>query len=196
MNRARRGSAAIETAAAIPVFILLLTAATDFAFIGLIQHQLGHAARIASRYGVTGQAPTTADGAAPVAWCDGDAQTSNARLTKVRQLIAGATGAILRPEALCLKVMSYGGGYAAVGKPEPFLDLNGNTRFDPGEPFTDVNNDGSWSADQGAAALGVGSEVAVYALRYTAAPVTGMTPGLPAKMRFEARLVVRNEPYR
>lgn len=200
MNKARlgrrRGTAAIETAAALPVLLLLLIAATDFAFVSLVEHQLGHAARVGSRYGITGQSPETIDASiTPVRWCDGEEQASSDRLTIIRQLIADATGGVLKREQLCLSVLSYTGGYAAVGQPEPHIDKNGNGAWDPGEAYTDTNGDGAWSADQGAAALGEGGIVAVYALRYTTGSVTGLTPGLADPMAFEARLVVRNEPF-
>lgn len=195
MRRTARGTAALELAAVLPIFVMLLAAGIDFAFVGLIEHQLGQATRIASRYGITGQTPAAAlDGVVPVAWCAGGGQGSGARMYRVRQLVATAAG-ILHADSLCLAVVSYNGGYASVGKPEPFLDIDGDKAYDPGEPFTDVNGDGAWSPDQGAAALGAGSEVAVYALRYACPPVTGLTPGMSATLNFESRLVVRNEPF-
>ena len=33
------------------------------------------------------------------------------------------------------------------GHPEPYTDANGNGSHDAGESFTDINNDGSWTAD-------------------------------------------------
>lgn len=182
-------------AAAIPVLLLLLGATIDLSYIGLINHQLSYAARIASRWGITGQQAADLDNsAAAVAWCSGT-PPANPRVTKLRQLVYASLNSVVVPANTCLSVLSYSGGYPAVGDPEPYIDVNGNKSYDNGEPFTDVNGDGNWSLDQGSAALGAGGEVAVYVLRYTAPPVTGLTPGLPANINFEARVVVRNEPY-
>ncbi len=195
MKRNRRGSSTLEMAAAIPILIMLLGTTVDLSFISLINHQLAHAGRIASRWGITGQTPVTPDtNTVPVAWCKGTAP-NNQRITKMRQLVTMSLAGVIAPSRLCISVLSYTGGYSAVGDPEPFIDKNGNKAYDGGEAFTDVNGDGSWSADQGSQVLGAGGDVAVYVLRYNAAPLTGLTPGLPETMNFSVRIVVRNEPY-
>lgn len=193
--RNRRGSSTLEMAAAIPVLLMVLGATIDFSFISVINHQLVHAGRVASRWGITGQTPETADAKTiPVAWCKGNAP-DNARITKLRQIVTASLGATLKPEKVCISVLSYTGGFSAVGDPEPFIDKNGNKIYDSGEAYTDVNADGSWSADQGDKVLGAGGDVAVYLLRYNTPPLSGLTPGLPAEINFAVRIVVRNEPY-
>lgn len=195
MRRQRRGNSAIEMAVALPILLMLLGATVDFSWISLTNHQLGYAARVASRWGITGQTPATPDvTTVPVAWCKGN-PPNNARVTKLRQLVTESLGGIIAPSKLCISVLSYTGGYPAVGDPEPFIDTNGNKAYDTGEPFTDVNGDGSWSLDQGNQVLGVGGDVAVYELQYVASPLTGLTPGLPEALTFTARVVVRNEPF-
>jgi hypothetical protein len=198
-RRRRRGASALETAAALPFLILLLTASADYAWLALVQHQMSHAARTASRYGITGQAEALPTGAEvqQVRLCDGDGGGGeNARIDGLRAIVAANAGRVLKSEGLCLTIGAYQ-GYQAVGRPEPLADINGNGRHDSGEAFTDINGNGQWDADQATPSPGGSDEVAVYTLRYVTAPLTGLTPGLGRSRRllFESRVVVRNEPF-
>lgn len=192
-----RGAAALETAAALPFLVLLLTATADYAWLALVQHQMGHAARAASRYGITGQADAQAvPGSVPlVALCDG-AGGDGPRVDRIRAVVAQSAGTVLKPAGLCLALAAYD-GFQSVSQPEPLADINGNGRHDPGEAFTDVNGNGSWDADQATPSPGSSAEVAVYTLRYVTRPLTGLTPGLARdrELVFESRVVVRNEPF-
>jgi hypothetical protein len=194
LKRPARGASALETAFALPPLILLLTATADHAWLALVQHQMGHAARAASRFGITGQTDAPAEDVALVNLCA--AGPGGARLERIRAIVAASAGRVLKPAGLCLEVGSYG-GYQAVGQPEPLADINGNGRHDAGEAFTDINANGQWDADQAAASAGGSDEVAIYTLRYVTAPLTGLTPGLgrDRRLAFEARVVVRNEPF-
>ncbi len=193
-----RGASALETAAALPFLILILTAAADHAWLALVQQQMGHAARNASRFGITGQAETPLPGIAVplVNLCNAGNGASSLRTDRIRAIVASSAGVVLNPAALCLEVGSYA-GYQAVGQPEPLADINGNGRHDPGEAFTDINGNGVWDPDQATPSAGSSDEVAIYTLRYVTTPLTGFTPGLGRDrlLSFEARVVVRNEPF-
>jgi hypothetical protein len=192
-----RGAVALETAAALPFLVLLLTAAADYAWLALVQHQMGHAARSASRYGITGQGePLPEGGAIPlVRLCDGGSD-SNPRLQRIRAIVAASAGTVLKPAGLCLMVGAYG-NFQSVGRPEPLADINGNGRQDAGEAFTDINGNGRWDSDQATPSPGGSDQVAIYTLRYVTGPLTGLTPGLgrSRRLQFESRVVVRNEPF-
>lgn len=194
-KRAARGSSALETAMCLPPLALLLTVAADHAWLALVQHQLGHAARAASRYGITGQAEAATPGAAMVAFCPGSgASAGTPRVNRIRAIVAAEAGHVLRVNDLCLGLGSYA-GYQGIGRPEPLADINGNGRHDTGEAFTDVNGNGSWDADQAMATPGGADQVAVYRLRYVSHPLTGVVPGLAETIALETRVVVRNEPF-
>jgi hypothetical protein len=197
MRGSRRGATALETAAALPFLVLLLTAAADYAWLALVQHQMGHAARSASRYGITGQgAPLPGSGAVPlVRLCDGNGGAGD-RVDRIRAIVAANAGVVLKPQGLCLALAAYS-GFQSVGRPEPLADINGNGRHDSGEAFTDINGNGSWDADQATPSPGSSDAVAIYTLRYVTGPLTGLTPGLgrDRQLRFETRVVVRNEPF-
>ncbi|MGL6042795.1 MAG: TadE family protein [Sandaracinobacteroides sp.] len=195
-RRRNRGAAALETAACLPFLVLLLTASADYAWLALVQHQMNHAARSASRYGITGQGdPLPVAGNTPVVrLCDGG--QSNDRLDRIRAIVTANAGSVLKPGGLCLELGSYG-GFQAVGRPEPLADVNGNGRHDGTEAFTDINGNGRWDADQATPSPGGSDQIAIYTLRYVTAPLTGLTPGLgqSRRLQFETRVVVRNEPF-
>lgn len=194
-RRGRRGSSALETAICLPPLMLLLTMAADHAWLALVQHQLGHAARAASRFGITGQADAPAPSSALVPLCPGSGLAAGApRVDRIRAIVAAESGVVLRVADLCLGVGSYA-GYQGVGRPEPLVDVNGNGRHDTGEGFTDVNGNGQWDPDQAQATPGGGDQVAVYTLRYVSHPLTGVVPGLGRDIPLETRVVVRNEPF-
>lgn len=197
-RRRRSGGTAIETAAVLPLLLLLLLAAADYAYLGLVQQQLAHAARTAARYGITGQPPEAAPVAErAIAWCDGRTPPAvNPRIARIREIVAGAATGVLRANQLCLELLSYN-GYHSIGRPEPFVDTNGDRSWSTNEAFTDTNGNGVWDRDQGASSAGGGGEIAVYTLRYATRPLTGLTPGLPKSqaLRFTARIPVRNEPF-
>ncbi len=190
-----RGAVALEAAFCLPPLVLILILAVDTAWISLVQHQIGHAARLASRYGITGRADAVPDGAARVALCPGaGASGANPRVDRIRAIIAAEAAGLLSLADLCLGLGSYA-GYQAIGRPEPLADINGNGRHDAGEAFTDINGNGSWDADQAVPTPGGGDQIAVYTLRYTAHPLVGLTPGLDGDIPVETRVVVRNEPF-
>jgi hypothetical protein len=192
-RRAKRGAIALEAAFCLPPLVLILIMAADTAWISLVQHQLAHAARLGSRYGITGRADAVPSGGALVSLCPGTAAGS-ARLDRIRAIIAAEAAGLLSLPDLCLGLASYA-GYQAVGRPEPLVDVNGNGRHDPAEAFTDINGNGRWDADQAVPTPGGGDQIAVYVLRYTAHPLVGLTPGLEGDIAMESRVVVRNEPF-
>jgi TadE-like protein len=194
-QRWNRGGVALEAAFCLPPLVLILTMAVDTAWISLLRHQLGHAARLASRYGITGRADVVPNGTALVALCPGAASgASGARIDHIRAIITAEATGLLTLADLCLGVGSYA-GYQGIGRPEPLADINGNGRHDAGEAFTDINANGSWDGDQAVPTPGGGDQIAVYILRYTAHPLVGLTPGLDSAIPMETRVVVRNEPF-
>lgn len=186
------GGVALEAAFCLPPLMMILTMAVDTAWLSLEQHQLGHAARLGSRYGITGAAGAVPAGAALVALCPGAASAAGGpRIDRIRAIIAAEVAGLLKPADLCLGLASYAGDQGA-GRPEPIADINGNGRHDTGEAFTDINGNGRW--DGAVPTPGGGDQIAVYVLRYTAHPLVGLTPGLGADISMQARVVVRNEP--
>lgn len=193
-HRLNRGGVALEAAFCMPPLLFILGMAVDTAWLSLQQHNVAHAARLASRFGITGNADPVAIGTPLVAMCPGSASVAGMpRVDRIRAIIAAQATGILTSADLCLGIGSYA-GYQAVGKPEPLVDINGNGRQDGTELFTDINGNGRWDADQAVPTPGGGEQIAVYILRYTTRTLVGMTPGLEGNIQVEARVVVRNEP--
>jgi hypothetical protein len=85
----------------------------------------------------------------------------------------------------------------SVVKPEPFVDNNGNGKRDPGECFTDVNNNGIWDADPGIAGQGGANDVALYTMTITYPrifPVAGLM-GWPQTQTISSSTLLKNQPY-
>ncbi|HYH37541.1 MAG TPA: TadE/TadG family type IV pilus assembly protein [Azospirillum sp.] len=170
----RRGSTALEFGLLAPVLILLAVAFFEYGVRLAIQASLDFAAREASRVGITGAPPP-------------------AGTTREAQLVSVARQAVMPyvdASKVDVRMLAYDSP-GDIGKPEPFTDLNGNGRWDRGEPFTDVNGNGVWDVDRGRSGAGASAQVAVYRLSYAGTPLSGLFPAAS----YEARIVVRNEPF-
>jgi hypothetical protein len=176
----RRGIAALEFAIVVPVFVLLFVGIFETMRMLLVQDLLEFAAREASRSGMTGAAPPP----------------GQTREDVIRDLVDDISSGLLEPAALTVSMVSYD-SFTNIRQPEPFIDSNGNGRWNTGEPFTDVNGNCKWDPDQGTSGLGAGGHVVIYTLSYRDRPITGLFAEAVGRDRFnyEARVVVRNEPY-
>jgi hypothetical protein len=175
-----RGSAVVDFAILGPALVLLLVMIVESAMLLLTQFLLQTAVGDAARAGIVGSAPGAVS-----------------REALVREMAERVAGSLIRPEHLQLETLVYP-SFDDIGRPEPFVDVNGNGVRDPGEPFRDVNGNGRWDADMGRAGLGGPNDVVLYRVRYLWQPMTPLLRGiLPDGGRLELRAAyaVRNEPY-
>lgn len=178
----RRGVTALEFALVGPAFLLLVLGVVEVSRILSTQQLLDMAAREASRAGITGVAP----------------EDGKTREQMVRAIVEEVVTPFLDPSRVTLELESYP-GFQSIGKPEPFADLDGNRRRDANEPYTDVNGNGTWDEDQGrSGSAGSGGQVVIYRLGYENSPVTALFARAFNRdtVRYAARVVVRNEPFR
>lgn len=176
----RRGSAIVDFALLAPALVLLLVGIVEAAFLFLTQFLLQTAVGDAARSGVVGSELGAAS-----------------REAAVRAAAERVGGSLLQPERLHLDTLVYP-RFDDIGRPEPFVDVNGNGAHDPGEPFTDVNENGRWDEDMGRPGLGGPNDVVLYRVRYDWEPMTPLLRAiLPDGGRLELRAAyaVRNEPY-
>ncbi len=144
------GTSAISFAIVGPVFVLLVVASLELAFVLMAQNTLEGAAREAARFGIVGGNT------------DRFAEITQRIKDSVQKYSAGA----LNPEKVTVKTTAYV-NLESLGRPEPFTDLNGNGEWDVGEPFTDLNGNGRWDADQGTSgSFGVGGQAVRLELEY------------------------------
>jgi len=87
--------------------------------------------------------------------------------------------------------------YADVGKPEDFTDSNDDGTCNEGEPFEDVNKNGTWDQDRGSANMGGARDAVLYSVTVSyprAFPVMKLL-GFSNTVTARARTVLRNQPY-
>ncbi len=126
-----RGVTAIEFAILAPVLFVLLCGIVELAVCFTANVVLQDATKAAARTGRTGYVD--------------DASTRDAT---VRALLNSRLGTILDERKLVFSSKAYG-NIKNIGKPEPYVDVNGNGVRDDGETFTDVNGNGRWDSDSG-----------------------------------------------
>ncbi|MEH6546566.1 MAG: hypothetical protein V7701_09075, partial [Sneathiella sp.] len=77
----------------------------------------------------------------------------------------------------------------------PFTAPDG-TIYPTGEPWTEVNGNGTYDADFGTAGLGVQGDIVLYTISYNWNFLSGeVLPILDGTIPMAASIVVQNEPY-
>ncbi|HUH04312.1 MAG TPA: TadE/TadG family type IV pilus assembly protein [Kofleriaceae bacterium] len=172
------GKAAIEFAFVAPIFLGMIGAIMEFSGIMFIQALLEGSAREASRYGITG---FTTPGVS--------------REDQIMAIIEQNTLGLIDLDQLQMTTLVYE-NFGDVGQPEPFTDANDNDVYDAGEAFNDVNGNGAWDPDMGAAGLGGPGDVVVYQMSYDWDIIIPMfVPFFGESIRLNANIAVRNEPF-
>ncbi len=176
----QRGSAMVEFALIAPAFVALVAGILEFSGVYFAQTLLEGGVREASRFGIIGSSASAEAGQA-----------------KIRKIIEKNAFGVIDADRIRVATLTYG-SFGAVGKPEPFDDINGNGRFDPdeGETYEDVNANGTHDDDQGRSGLGAGGEVVLYRLAYDwdiMIPI--FQPVFGEQVTLEASVAVRNEPF-
>lgn len=175
--RARGGNAAVEFALILPVFLLVLVGAIEFAISMFVGGMLESAVLTSARYGMTGAV-----------------SGGVSREQAIRNRITARTLGFVDGNATDIQTYVFP-SFSAIVAPEPFIDLNGNHHYDPGEPFSDLNHDGAWTAGGGKAGVGEACEVVLYVVSYQMRSVTGLLQPFISRIRHYASVAVRNEPY-
>ena len=176
----RAGSTMVEFAFAAPILILFLVGIIELGMVSFASTLMEGALRDASRYGITGQEPNP-----------------SARLGRILEIVGERTLGLVDMSAAKIEVLVYP-GFGDIGKPEGFVDADGNGVYDSGETFTDTNGNGVWDADSGVPGPGGSGDIVVYRIRYDwplLTPVFGFIIGGKETLPLTASLAVRNEPW-
>jgi len=180
LRRERNGAAAVEFALIAGPLFALAWGIIEVGLLMLGNALLEGAVREAARAGLTGYTPANTD-----------------RVTYIRQVVAEYTIGLIDMSQLQIDTLVYS-SFANIGQPEPFSDQPPyNGVYDAGEPFVDVNGNGQWDADMGAAGLGGPGDVVVYTLTYPWNFFAGYATtifGVPT-VTLRASVAIRNEPY-
>jgi hypothetical protein len=173
------GTALLEFAVIFPAFILALIGIIEVAIVLFISSSIEAAVLEASRFGITGGTP----------------EEGVSREDRVLEIVAEKTYGLVDMDDVELDTLVYA-SFDDIGEPEPFEDDNTNGIYDMGEPYTDVNGNGQWDADMGAAGLGGPSDVVVYRISYQWGLITPlMRKTLSETVRHTSSVAVRNEPF-
>jgi hypothetical protein len=116
----------------------------------------------------------------------------------IRKIVKDRTAGLIDMNKVKIETLVYQ-NFSDIGKPEPFTDQAPfNGVYDVGEPFVDVNGNGKWDADMGAAGVGGPGAVVVYRVSYNWPLLTGlMVPllGSGGYVHLSVSTAVRNEPF-
>lgn len=178
-RQAQTGSVAIEFGFVITIFMVMIFTMLEILLVTLSANVLENAVNEMSRVGMTGY------------YKGGD------RSAYLKQLVQERTAPLLDPEQIQIEMKSYG-DFIDVGQPEPFNDKNGNSMYDEGEDFTDVNYNGQWDADIGVDSPGEAGEVVLYTLSYDwdmIMPFASQVFGEDGVVPLSSSVLVKNEPY-
>lgn len=177
--RERSGVTALEFAFIAPVLMLMMMGIVEFSLIMFSMAAMESATIITARLGKTGYvAPNTT------------------RDQMIRDNIKNRTAGLLNPNLIDITYKVYS-NFDKVGQPEPCIIPSAPPcPGTAGTNFSDINGNGQWDSDMGAAGLGNAGDVVVYTIVY---PWPVMTPGVGVitgnPFNIIVRTVVRNEPY-
>jgi hypothetical protein len=176
--KSARGVTTLEFAFIAPVLMLLIMGVVEFSLVMFTTAAMESATAATSRTGKTGYAVT-----------------GLSRQQTIINSINSRTAGLLNPALITITTTIYP-NFDNVNDPEPYTDSNHNGHHDNGEAFTDINGNGVWDSDMGAAGLGNPGDVVVYNISYPwhiFTPLIGAFLGNP--FTITVRAVVRNEPF-
>jgi len=134
-------------------------------------------------------------GAIQKAGRDSTIQGATARSAEIDEKVMGMVRTVAKNGTFSSTRKSYS-QFGQVA-PEPFNDGNGNGFRDVGECFSDVNANGTWDMDPGAAGQGGASDVTVYTVTVTYLrlfPVAQWFGGGRVQS-LSATTILKNQPY-
>lgn len=171
----RRGATLIEFAIVAPVMLLLLMGLMDLSYRLYVQAILNGAMQQAGRLASLESGPSGLD-------------TIDANVVKnVREVAQNLTWQSSH------KSFS---DYTKIG-PEPFIDTNGNGLRDPGECYSDINNNNQWDADPGKAGGGGAKDSVVYTMTIhypRVFPMAGLM-GWSTTQDVSSTTILKNQPF-
>lgn len=179
LRRSDRGATAIEFAIIAPVMILMLMGLMEICYESYLSSVLNGAIRKAGR--------------------DAGIQNGQLNWSTIDQGVMTQVQSVSRNATLKSSIHQSYSSFSQVRVPEPFVDSNGNGKYDAASDcFTDINGNAIWDADQGTGGQqGGASDVNVYTLtiQFPRLFPIGAWTGLPALATMRAQTILRNQPY-
>lgn len=179
--RCRRGVTALEFAFVASVIVAIAAGIFELAMVMFVSTLAEGGLREASRFSITGFVPS-----------------GTTREERIIQILEDHTIGLVDIDAATITFKVYP-SFGDIGKPEPFTDTApANGSYDAGEAYQDINGNGQWDADMGAAGLGGPGEVVLYTIEFDWALLTPLVSpfmGTDGKLRLTSSVAVRNEPF-
>ncbi|MBM3487177.1 MAG: pilus assembly protein [Alphaproteobacteria bacterium] len=181
LARNKRGGVLIEFAFGAMILLTTMSGIIELSMVMFIQSLVEGGLREASRFGITGSIPE-----------------GMTREDRIRQIVGVHSLGLINMDTAQLTTKIYA-SFADIGKPEPFVDNNpANGTRDPGESYTDVNGNGQWDTDMGAAGMGGPVDIVLYTISADwplLTPLVGPLLSSNGIIKINASVAVRNEPY-
>lgn len=175
------GITGVEFALAAPVILAMVAGIIEFALVMFVSTLSEGALREASRFSITGFIPP-----------------GMTRESRLLQIVGDHTIGLVDMDAASITYKVYP-SFNDIGKPEPFTDTApANGSYDAGEPFQDINGNGQWDSDMGAAGLGGPGDIVLYTIEFDwelMTPLVAPLVGTDGKLRIKSSVAVRNEPF-
>ena len=175
LGRDERGATIVEFVFVAPIMLMMLMGLMDLSYRFYVQSILTGAVQRAGRN------TTLETGGSRAAALDAQV------LAEIRQVARNATWNSTRESFADYGSMS----------PEPFNDTNGNLVRDPGECYSDVNDNSNWDAYPAKAGLGGASDTVAYTftVRYPRLFPIGNWLGWGNQQEVSARTILKNQPF-
>lgn len=171
-----RGAAAVEFALAVPILLTLLLGALEV--------------------GLNLYLRSVLEGALLMAGRSSSLQAAQAGQAAIDASVESQIHAILPSASVTFSRRNYV-AFSDRGRPEDFTDANANDAYDPGECFTDENDNGQWDTDVGKAGQGGANDVVLYtaSVDYRSVLPDFSTLGMAGLRTISASTTLRNQPF-
>jgi Flp pilus assembly protein TadG len=176
LHRDAKGATAVEFAAVAPALLMVLLGVMDL--------------------GYNIYATTLLEGAVHRAGRDATIEGAETRGLAIDNNVRDAVGDIVPNATVEFDRRAYI-DYSEVDQPEEFTDTNDDGVCNAGEPFEDVNGNGSWDEDRGRDDMGGARDAVLYTVTISyprAFPVMNLL-GFSRTVTARSRTVLRNQPY-
>lgn len=170
------GATVIEFALAAPIFFVLLIGIFDFAYAIYSKSILVGAVNEAGRASAL--------------------ESGQKQLSQIDQRVTELVQDVMPSATLTFSRKNYQ-SFSQMGRPEDFIDANGNQKYDNGECFMDLNKNEQWDSDSGSKGQGGADDVVIYSVEMVyddIFPLWNMI-GIDSKRKAYASTLLKNQPF-
>lgn len=179
--RRDEGAAVVEYALVLPVFLALTFGGFELGRIYMVNAALEGAVANATRTAMTGNLPG--------AYSSRSDYISDIVISDLE--VAGVTTGV----TISMKLYD---SFSDIGEPEPYVDENGNSQYDIGECYSDINDNSFWDEDMGSSGAGGEENIMVMTVDVNLPFMTGFMRSIMggrSSTRLSATTAIRNEPF-